>query len=88
MNTKVFDGVRDAPCEGNTAGRVRHLHRRLWGHCRTTKAREEKYMRRRREKPNQRDVVFREAERSESVRSGCVNPRTGGSFTRTTTLDI
>jgi hypothetical protein len=45
-------------------------------------------MRRRREKPNQRDVVFREAERSESVRSGCVNPRTGGSFTRTTTLDI
>jgi len=45
-------------------------------------------MRRRREKPDQRDVVFREAERSESVHSGCVDLRTGGSFTGATALDI
>jgi len=88
MNTKAFAGVREAPGTGTTAGRARQLPHRLWGNCRTTKAREEKYMRRRREKPDQRDVVFREAERSESVHSGCVDLQTGGSFTGATALDI
>jgi ribonuclease P/MRP protein subunit POP5 len=62
----------------------------LWvrGTSGTVRACEEKYMGRRPEKPDQRDVVFRDAERSASVRGGRVDVRTGGSFTGATALDL
>jgi ribonuclease P/MRP protein subunit POP5 len=62
----------------------------LWvrGTSGTVRACEEKYMRQRREPTDQRDVVFRDAERSARVRGDRVDVRTGGSFAGATTLDI
>jgi len=61
---------------------------RVRGTSGTVRACEEKYMRRRREGTDQRDVVFRDAERSASVRGDRVDVRTGDSFAGATTLDI
>lgn len=54
----------------------------------TVRACEEKYMGRQPEKPDQRDVVFREATRSASVRGDRVDVRTDGAVAGATTLDI
>jgi ribonuclease P/MRP protein subunit POP5 len=61
---------------------------RVRGASGTVRACEEKYMGRRPEKPEQRDVVFRDAERSASVRGGRVDVRTDGTFAGATTLDL
>jgi RNase P/RNase MRP subunit POP5 len=61
---------------------------RIRGTSGTVRACEEKYMRRRRENTEQRDVVFQDAERSASVRNGRADVWTGNSFTGATTLDI
>jgi ribonuclease P/MRP protein subunit POP5 len=61
---------------------------RVRGVSGTIRGCEEKYMRGQPEKPDQRDVVFRDEERSASVRDGRVDVRTGGRFTGATTLDL
>jgi len=61
---------------------------RVRGTSGTVRACEEKYMRQRRERTDQRDVVFRDAERSASVRGDRVDVWTGGSFAGATTLDL
>ncbi len=57
----------------------------FWESFRASEAREEKYMGRQREKPDQRDVVFRDRKQSAPVRG---DVWTGGSFAGATTLDL
>jgi len=54
----------------------------------TVRACEEKYMGRGREDPDQRHVVFEDADRSASVWDGRVDVRTDDAFAGATTLDI
>ena len=54
----------------------------------TVRACEEKYMGRGREDPDQRHVVFEDADRSAFVRDGRVDVRTDDAFAGATTLDI
>ena len=61
---------------------------RIRGVSGTVRACEEKYMGRRREKPDQRDVVFRDDRRPASVRGDRADVRTDRAFTGATTLDI
>jgi ribonuclease P/MRP protein subunit POP5 len=61
---------------------------RVRGVSGTVRACEEKYMGGRREKTDQRDVVFRDAELSAWVRGGRVDLRTDGAFAGATTLDL
>jgi len=60
---------------------------RVAGVSGTVQACEEKYMGREREDPEQRHVVFEDAQRSAVVRDGRVDVRTGDAFTGATTLD-
>ena len=61
---------------------------RVRGTSGTVRACEEKYMRQRRERTDQRDVVFRDDERSASVRGARLDVRTGDPFAGATTLDV
>jgi ribonuclease P/MRP protein subunit POP5 len=61
---------------------------RVRGTSGTVRACEEKYMGRQRERPDQRHVVFRDAERPATVRGGRIDVRTDGAFAGATTLDF
>jgi ribonuclease P/MRP protein subunit POP5 len=60
---------------------------RVVGVSGTVQSCEEKYMRREREDPEQRHVVFEDAQRSAVVRDGRVDVRTGDAFAGATILD-
>ncbi len=61
---------------------------RVPGTSGTVRACEESYIRRRREPPDQRDVVFEDAERAAVVRSGAVDVRTDDGYSGATALDF
>ena len=61
---------------------------RVRGTSGTVRACEEKYIRRRREPPDQRHVVFEDAETTAVVRDGSVDVRTDDAFAGATTLDL
>ena len=60
---------------------------RVRGVSGTVRACEEKYMGHAREKPEERTVVFGDAERSALTRNECVDVRTGDAFAGATTID-